>query len=86
MMDSNANAGGITSDGAEPTEAELNDLQQFIDSGNLEHLDNMGCGSPIRFQNLPSPLDVNHINDCANLDVDCALEFLNDTLETRTGE
>ena len=50
MMDSNANAGGITSDGAEPTEAELNDLQQFIDSGNLEHLDNMGCGSPIRFQ------------------------------------
>ena len=52
MMDSNANAGGITSDGAEPTEAELNDLQQFIDSGNLEHLDNMGCGSPIRFSNF----------------------------------
>ena len=86
MMDSNANAGGITSDGAEPTEAELNDLQQFIDSGNLEHLDNMGCGSPIRFQNLPSPLDVNHVKDCANLDVDCALELSNDTLEIRTGE
>ncbi len=25
----------------EPTEAELNDLQQFLDSGNLDHLDNM---------------------------------------------
>ena len=42
MMDANANAGVGTSDAAEPTEAELNDLQQFIDSGNLEHLDNMG--------------------------------------------
>ena len=25
----------------EPTEADLNDLQHFIDSGNLDHLDNM---------------------------------------------
>ena len=44
-MDANANAGGGTGDAPEPTEAELNDLQQFIDSGNLEHLDNMGRDS-----------------------------------------
>ena len=48
MVDSNANDSGGPSDVAEPTEAELNDLEQFIDSGNLEHLDNMGSDSMLR--------------------------------------
>jgi hypothetical protein len=37
---SDGNGNGVTGN-SDPTEAELNDLQQFLDSGNLDHLDNM---------------------------------------------